>query len=88
MGHAVAQAVLHAPDCVTVSIRENPETVVTAGNDWQQNFDWRATLGSMSPDGPLKCEFGDHTAAVQSAKVFVSGTVAAIACGMIAYATL
>jgi len=82
VGEVCAQALIHAPDNVTLNCRESPTSNPSTG--WAECFDWKGTLGGFQHDvGPIPATFQDHSSAVQSAKALVGGSALAITCAVL-----
>ena len=78
VGEVCAQALVHAPGCVTLNCREDLNA--TPSDTWSQTFDWTRAFGKLQRDaGPIPATFEDHVRAVQSAKAWVGGSALAIA---------
>ena len=59
VGEVCAQALVHAPGCVTLNCREDLNA--TPSDTWSQTFDWTRAFGKLQCDaGPIPATFEDH----------------------------
>lgn len=56
VGEVCANALLHAPDCVTVAVKEDK----AAKGKGLAGFDWAGTFGQCQRDKPITVTFEDH----------------------------
>lgn len=81
VGHVCANALIHSPDCVTVSMKKDDK----AGKVGLAGFDWAAAFAQAKRDKPIAVSFADHMAGKASLqrKLFFAKTGFRITVGLL-----